>query len=79
MSWFLLLFPGLVLAVAAAAVARRGYQRIRFARTRREIADARSRGSHTARLQHPFIDLKNCIGGTASGEQRFLGAVTSGR
>jgi len=33
-----------------------------FARSHGELADAKERGSHKARLQHPDIDLSKCIG-----------------
>jgi len=49
---------GFVLAVL---LVRRGQLR-QSARHHRELAKARQRGSHTARLQHPAIDLSQCIG-----------------
>jgi thioredoxin reductase/Pyruvate/2-oxoacid:ferredoxin oxidoreductase delta subunit len=62
MGWTLLLIPGLLIALAAAAVARRRAETAKLMRTLGEIDRAKARGSHRARLQHPVVDLRNCIG-----------------
>ena len=62
MGWILLVIPGLVIAIAAAAVARHRSEAARLGRTLGEIAAAKARGSHRACLQHPLVDLRHCIG-----------------
>lgn len=62
MTWILLcaLVLGLSTAIAAIAFRRAESARLRTALGERERA--RATGGHTARLQHPHIDLSRCIG-----------------
>jgi len=65
--WHPGMFPALVLApvVGLAVVVLLLLRRTRLAesaRHHREITRARERGSNAARLQHPAIDLSQCIG-----------------
>ena len=62
MNWFAFAVPlGLLLLAIAALLRRRaelhGYEESLAAR-----AEAKGRGSHRARLQHPKVDLTQCIG-----------------
>lgn len=62
MNWFAFAVPlGLLLLAIAALLRRRaelhGYEQSLAAR-----AEAKGRGSHRARLQHPKVDLTQCIG-----------------
>ncbi len=62
MSWTLLIGLVLVLGLATLVVASRRRELLSSERTKREIGEARARGSHEARLQHPRIDLTRCMG-----------------
>jgi len=41
---------------------RRRSELRQYAKNHRELADAKDRGSHQARLQHPDVDISKCIG-----------------
>lgn len=60
--WILPGLCALALVAAALSVALRRSELRRSAEGLAERADARSRGSDRARLQHPVIDLDQCIG-----------------
>ncbi len=62
MSWIgpLILVCALALVVSAALVRRA--ELARMALSVRDREEARSRGSHDARLQHPHVDLTRCMG-----------------
>jgi thioredoxin reductase/ferredoxin len=59
LPWFL---PPLLLVLAIAALLRRRTELLGFSSHLGERERARARGSHRARLQHPQIDLRQCIG-----------------
>lgn len=62
MNWIAFVVPaGLVLFVLAALLRRR-HELSQFERNLQERTLARDRGSHRARLQHPKVDLSQCIG-----------------
>jgi len=58
----LLWLPALTLGIVCLSLWRRRVDLRTAARTHLELADAKERGSHLARLQHPEIDLSRCIG-----------------
>lgn len=61
-GWAVALVPSMLLGlVLLALLVRRGQIR-QYASSHRELAHAKERGSHQARLQHPDIDLSKCIG-----------------
>ncbi len=62
MSFTLLGLLLLLLAVAALLLKQRRDEVSHMARGLEELARAKSRGSHAARLQHPHVDLNHCIG-----------------
>ncbi|MFT6109933.1 MAG: Pyruvate/2-oxoacid:ferredoxin oxidoreductase delta subunit, partial [Planctomycetota bacterium] len=62
MSWITPLLLMSVMLLALAAGWARRLERSRMARTVDQRRDARERGSHEARLQHPHIDLTRCMG-----------------
>ena len=62
MNWFALALPLLLLALVVVALLRRQVELRQQGASLAELAKARERGSHRARLQHPKIDLANCIG-----------------
>ena len=62
MDWFSLTLPLLLVLLVVAALLRRRFERQQSGAGLAEVAAARSRGSDRARLQHPKIDLTNCIG-----------------
>lgn len=62
MNSFALALPLLVLLFVIAALLRRRHELRLHGRSLAELAVARERGSHRARLQHPKVDLANCIG-----------------
>lgn len=57
-----LLLPLVVLLLVVVAMVRRRLELARHGNVLQARAEARERGSHRARLQHPKIDLANCIG-----------------
>ena len=62
MGWLLLLFCISSLALLILVIsARRGELR-RMSQRLTELADARLKGSHRARLQYPHVDLSRCLG-----------------
>lgn len=79
MTWTLPAFLALALALAVLALLHRRAELRAAARELEERMQARRRGSHRARLQHPHIDLSACIGcGTcvrACPEEGVLGMV----
>jgi ferredoxin len=62
LSWLLAYAPVLVFGLAFLALVRRRADLAEHARSYRTLAEAKERGSHKARLQHPDIDLSHCIG-----------------
>src|SRR5690606_33733568 len=60
--WILPSAVALGVALAALVVALRTLERRRSSLGLAERDDARARGSHAARLQHPHVDLEHCIG-----------------
>ncbi len=62
MSWLPFLVPFGLLLLAIAALLRRRAELVVYAQNLSERRAARDRGSHRARLQHPRIDLSQCIG-----------------
>ncbi|MBI1336231.1 MAG: NAD(P)-binding protein [Phycisphaera sp.] len=62
MSWLLASIPVLVLVLFVLLLVRRHHEMQGYARSHRERRDARERGTHTARLQYPDIDLGKCLG-----------------
>ena len=61
-GWLLACVPALLLGLAALALFWRKAQIRANARSHTELTEARQRGSHVARLQHPKINLTQCIG-----------------
>jgi dihydropyrimidine dehydrogenase (NAD+) subunit PreT len=61
-NWFSLALPLLLVALVVVALLRRRLELREHGANLGELAKARERGSHRARLQHPKIDLANCIG-----------------
>jgi ferredoxin len=61
-GWLLACGPALLLGLAILALLIRRAQLRDDARSHKELVRARERGSHSARLQHPEIDLSQCIG-----------------
>lgn len=61
-DWFGLVVPLLLVLLVFAALLRRRQERHRHASGLAELALAKARGSDRARLQHPKVDLANCIG-----------------
>lgn len=62
MDLFGLGIPLVLLLVVVAAMVRRRVELARHGSTLAERAKAQQLGSHRARLQHPKVDLANCIG-----------------
>lgn len=62
LTWVTALLPALLLGLAVLTVLLRRGQIRALAAGHKELAHAKERGSHTARLQHPDIDLSKCIG-----------------
>src|SRR5687768_12670834 len=62
MSWVLAAVPPLLLLLLTLIVLRRRAEVRAYARSYAERIEAKSRGSDKARLQHPDIDLSQCIG-----------------
>lgn len=62
MNWIPWLTPCLLLAFALTALLRRRAELSGYAHSLAQRTQAKSRGSHKARLQHPSIDLAKCIG-----------------
>ncbi|MCB9887834.1 MAG: NAD(P)-binding domain-containing protein [Planctomycetes bacterium] len=62
MNWFAFLVPLGLLVLAIAALLRRRLELHSYASNLAERKAARDRGSHRARLQHPKVDLSQCIG-----------------
>jgi thioredoxin reductase/Pyruvate/2-oxoacid:ferredoxin oxidoreductase delta subunit len=62
LSWLLAYAPVLVFGLAFLTLVRRRVELADHARSYRTLAEAKERGSHKARLQHPSIDLSHCIG-----------------
>lgn len=62
MDWFALTLPLLGLLLVLATVLARRRELAAHGRNLQERAAARDKGTHRARLQHPRIDLRNCIG-----------------
>ncbi|HEX5053422.1 MAG TPA: NAD(P)-binding domain-containing protein [Planctomycetota bacterium] len=62
MNWIALAVPLVLLLLAIAALLRRRLELREQGHNLAERAAARERGSHRARLQHPKIDLSQCIG-----------------
>ncbi|MCA9281568.1 MAG: NAD(P)-binding domain-containing protein [Phycisphaerales bacterium] len=62
MNWALALAPMLVVLLTILAVLRRRGEVRAYARRHLERLEAKERGSDRARLQHPEIDLSQCIG-----------------
>lgn len=62
MNWIALSVCLGLLLLAFAALVRRRHELRDQGRSLSERAVARARGSHKARLQHPLIDLSQCIG-----------------
>lgn len=62
MDLLVLLLPLVLLLVVVVAMVRRRVELAHRGNTLVERAKARELGSHRARLQHPKIDLANCIG-----------------
>ncbi len=62
MNWFAFLVPVGLLVLAIAALLRRRLELHSYANNLAERQSARERGSHRARLQHPKVDLSQCIG-----------------
>ncbi len=62
MDLLVLSIPLVLLLVVVAAMVRRRVELAHRGNTLAERAKARELGSHRARLQHPKIDLANCIG-----------------
>jgi len=58
----LLWLPTLTLGVVCLSLWRRRLELAAYGHNARQLADAKERGSHSARLQHPEIDLSRCIG-----------------
>ncbi len=61
-GWAVALVPSLLLGLVLLALLVRRAQIRQYASSHRELAHAKERGSHQARLQHPDIDLSKCIG-----------------
>lgn len=61
-AWVLSWFPALVLTGVVLLLLRRRNEIQSYRKTQQERLDARERGSDRARLQHPSIDLTQCIG-----------------
>jgi thioredoxin reductase len=62
MSWILATAPLLLLLLLTLLVLQRRSELRAYARSYAERVEAKSRGSDKARLQHPDIDLSQCIG-----------------
>ena len=62
MSFLLVSAPVVLLGLVLLTLLRRRGELREFAHSHHELRDARERGSHKARLQHPDIDLSKCIG-----------------
>ncbi|MCA8960416.1 MAG: NAD(P)-binding domain-containing protein [Planctomycetes bacterium] len=63
MLWLIpIAIPAAALMIAVILLAVRRHEAARLAQTARDRRDAISKGSHKARLQHPYIDLSRCIG-----------------
>lgn len=61
-AWLLPWLPALALAVVCLLLLRRREELQQWAGSVHERAQAKDRGSHEARLQHPAIDLSLCMG-----------------
>lgn len=61
-TWVTALLPALLIGIAALTILIRRSQIREMAQGHKELAHAKERGSHNARLQHPEIDLSKCIG-----------------
>lgn len=61
-NWLALATPLVVLLLVIAALLRRRLELRHFEANVAARVQAKDRGSHRARLQHPKIDLANCIG-----------------
>jgi thioredoxin reductase/Pyruvate/2-oxoacid:ferredoxin oxidoreductase delta subunit len=62
LNWFLAYMPVVVVGLAVLLLLRRRGELLEYAKNHQELADAKERGSHKARLQHPDLDLSKCIG-----------------
>lgn len=62
MHWVLVYAPVLLFGLALLGLLRRRAEVREYARSHRALAEAKERGSHAARLQHPDINLSQCIG-----------------
>ncbi len=62
MHWSLGIPPALLVLLVVLAIVRRRAEMRSYAHLSAERADAKSRGSDKARLQHPEVDLSQCIG-----------------
>lgn len=62
MNWLALATPLVILLLVIAALLRRRLELRRYEANVAARVEAKDRGSHRARLQHPKIDLANCIG-----------------
>ncbi len=62
MTFLLAAIPALLAALAVLGLSLRRREIARHATVASSRTEARARGSHTARLQYPDIDLRQCIG-----------------
>ncbi len=62
MNWFAFAAPLGLLVLLIAALLRRRVELRQYEQSLADRSAAQKRGSHRARLQHPKIDLANCIG-----------------
>lgn len=61
-GWIAALVPSMVLGLLLLALLVRRGQMRQYAASHQQLVQAKERGSHQARLQHPDIDLSKCIG-----------------
>lgn len=62
MTWFVFVAPLVALVITIAALLRRRIELASYEHSLAARVTAKQRGSHRARLQHPKVDLAQCIG-----------------